>query len=199
MGAVYYPMVTSPGVDMDWLSRRMSYVVRVRGEPMALFPAIQALVHELDPELPVTEVRSLRSIVDAASGKTRFAMMGLVMAAAAGLLLGSIGLYGMLAYATSQRTREIGVRIALGARPSAMRVSVLRQGLELCAIGLAVGLASAVALRVVIRPMLYQVSATDPMTFVVVGAVLLIVGTLAAWIPANRAARLDPVRALRAE
>ncbi|MDQ2768169.1 MAG: ABC transporter permease [Gemmatimonadota bacterium] len=199
MGAVYYAMVNAPGVNLDWLARRMSYAVRVRGDPMTLYPSIQALVHALDPELPVTEVRTLRSVVDAASGKTRFAMMGLTLAAAAGLLLGSIGLYGMLAFATAQRTREIGVRIALGARPSAMRVSILRQGLELCAAGLAVGLAAAIALRVAIRPMLYQVSATDPITFVIVSVVLLLVGTVAAWIPANRAARLDPVRALRSD
>jgi putative ABC transport system permease protein len=124
-------------------------------------------------------------------------MMGLTIAALAGLLLGSIGLYGMLAFSTSQRTREIGVRIALGARPSAMRASVLRQGLRLCITGLAIGLISAIGLRVAIRPLLYQVSATDPLTFLGVAAVLLLVGTIAAWIPANRAAHLDPMRALR--
>jgi putative ABC transport system permease protein len=199
IGAVYYPMETTPGVNMDWLARRMSYAVRVRSEPMALAPSIQALVHELDSGLPVTEMRTMRSIVDAASSKTRFAMMGLALAAAAGLLLGSIGLYGMLAYATSQRTREIGVRIALGAKPAAMRVSVLRQGLALCVAGLALGLLAAIALRVAIRPLLYEVSATDPLTFVAVAAVLLLVGTVAAWIPASRAAHLDPVLALRSD
>jgi putative ABC transport system permease protein len=199
IGAVYYPMVTSPGVNMDWLARRMSYAVRVHTDPEALFPAIHAIVRELDPSIPITDVRTLRSIVDAASSKTRFAMMGLTIAAAAGLLLGSIGLYGMLAFATSQRTREIGVRIALGAKPAEMRVSVLRQGLELCLAGVALGLVAAIALRVAIRPLLYEVSATDPLTFLAVAAVLLLVGTVAAWIPATRAAHLDPVRALRSD
>jgi hypothetical protein len=199
MGAVYYPMVDAPGVDMEWLARHMSYAVRVRTRPMAVLPSIRAFVRELDPALPLTEARTLRSIVAAASGKTRFAMMGLTLAAAAGLLLGSIGLYGMLAFATAQRTREIGVRIALGARPARMRTSVLRQGLELCVVGLVLGLAAAIALRAAIRPMLYDVSATDPFTFIAVSAVLMLVGTVAAWIPANRAARLDPVRALRSD
>jgi putative ABC transport system permease protein len=199
MGAVYYPMVTAPGVNMEWLARRMSYAVRVRTQPMALLPSIRAIAHELDPSLPIAATRTMRSIVEAASGKTRFAMMGLSLAAIAGLLLGAIGLYGMLAFATAQRTREIGVRIALGAKPAAMRVSVLRQGLELCGAGLLLGLAASFALRVAIRPMLFEVSATDPLTFVAVAAVLMLVGTFAAWIPATRAARLDPVRALQSE
>ena len=197
MGAVYYPMVNAPGVRMEWLSRNLSYAVRVRTDPLALFPSIRSMLHELDPALPLYDVRTLRSIVDAASSKSRFAMIGLTIAALAGLLLGSIGLYGMLAFTTLQRTREIGVRIALGARPGAMRASVLRQGLELCLAGLALGLVAAIALRVAIRPLLYEVSATDPLTFVAVAAVLLLVGTIAAWIPASRAARLDPMRALR--
>ena len=106
-------------------------------------------------------------------------------------------LYGMLAFATAQRTREIGVRMALGARPGAMRLAVMRQGLELCVAGLLLGLVAAGTLRVVIRPMLYGVSATDPLTFVAVAGVLMLVGTLAAWIPARRAAHLDPVHALQ--
>jgi predicted lysophospholipase L1 biosynthesis ABC-type transport system permease subunit len=199
MGAVYYPLVNAPGVNMEWLSRNLSYAVRVRNDPAALLPSVRSMLHELDPALPLYDVRTLRSIVDAASSKSRFAMLGLTVAALAGLLLGSIGLYGMLAFSTSQRTREIGVRIALGARPAAMRVSVLRQGIELCVIGLAIGLIAAIALRVAIRPLLYEVSATDPLTFVAVAAVLMSVGTIAAWIPASRAAHLDPVRALRSE
>ena len=199
IGAVYYPMVNAPGVNMEWLARSMSYAVRVRTAPDALLPSVRSVLRELDPTLPLTEARTLRSIVDAASSKTRFAMMGLTIAALAGLLLGSIGLYGMLAFATSQRTREIGVRIALGARPAALRASVLRHGLELCVTGLAIGLVAAIALRIAISPLLYQVSATDPLTFVAVAAVLMLVGTIAAWIPASRAAHLDPVRALRSE
>ena len=199
VGAVYYPMMNRPGVGMEFLSRSMAYAVRVRTEPAAMLPTIRAIVHELDPSLPLAESRSMRSIVDVASAKTRFAMLGLVIAAGAGLFLGAIGLYGMLAYATAQRTREIGVRIALGATPGEMRASVLRQGLVLCGAGLALGLVAAIALHVAIRPLLYQVSPTDPLTFAAVATVLMLVGTSAAWVPARRAARLDPARALRSD
>ena len=197
IGAVYYPMMNRPGVEMEWLSRSMAYAVRVRIEPVAMLPAIRAIAHELDSSLPLAEPRTMRSIVDLASSKTRFAMMGLVIAAVAGLFLGAIGLYGMLAYSTAQRTREIGVRIALGATPGAMRTSVLRQGLVLCGAGLALGLMASIALHVAIRPLLYQVSSTDPLTFAAVAVVLMLVGTSASWVPARRASRLDPARALR--
>src|SRR5947208_12511457 len=105
-------MINRPAVNMDWLARSMAYAVRTRTDPMSLLPPIQGFLRELDPGLPLTDARTMRSVVDGASSKTRFTLMGLALAAAAGLLLGSIGLYGMLAFVTSKRTREIGVRIA---------------------------------------------------------------------------------------
>ncbi len=199
MGAVYYAMANRPGVEMDWLARSMVYAVRVRATPAALVPAIGALLHDLDPRIPLAEVRTLRSIVDAASATKYFVMVGLVVAAMAGLFLGAIGLYGVLSLITAQRTREIGVRIALGATPGALRFGILRHGIALCGLGLGIGLFAAAALGALIRPLLFQVSATDPLTLAIVSVVLLAVGTMATWIPASRAAHLDPVRALRAE
>jgi ABC-type antimicrobial peptide transport system permease subunit len=129
----------------------------------------------------------------------RFTMLGLSAAALVGLLLGAIGLYGVLAYLTALRTREIGVRLALGASPGSVRRMVLRHGLLVTCIGLALGLAGAVALRRLATPLLYGVAPSDPPTLVAVAALLLAVGALATWLPARRAARLDPVRALRAD
>jgi ABC-type antimicrobial peptide transport system permease subunit len=129
----------------------------------------------------------------------RFASLGFAVAALIGLFMGAIGLYGVLSYVTSQRTREIGVRMALGATPSSVRVGVLRRGIGVSAAGLVMGLAVAVSLRRMATPLLYGISPTDPVTLFAVAAVLLGVGALATWLPARRAARLDPVRALRWE
>ena len=199
MGAVYYAMVNRDGVDMDWLAWSMVYAVRTDAEPSALLPAIRRLVHEADPELPIAEVRTLDDVVSAATAAMRFTMLGLSAAALVGLLLGAIGLYGVLAYLTALRTREIGVRLALGASPGSVRRMVLRHGLLVTGTGLALGLAGAVALRRFATPLLYGVAPSDPPTLVAVAALLLAVGALATWLPARRAARLDPVRALRAD
>jgi len=151
----------------------------------------------LDPTLPLAETRTLASVVDAARSGMRFSMVGFAVAAVIGLFMGAIGLYGVLSYVTAQRTREIGVRMALGATPSSVRASIVRRGLLVSAIGLAVGLGAAVSLRMLAKPLLYGITPTDPFTLAAVSLVLLCAGALAAWLPARRAARLDPVRALR--
>ncbi|HSR43320.1 MAG TPA: FtsX-like permease family protein, partial [Longimicrobiales bacterium] len=115
------------------------------------------------------------------------------------LLLGSVGLYGVLSFVTAQRTREIGVRIALGAEASSVRGMVLRQGLAVTGAGLVAGLVGAAMLSRFMESVLYEVSATDPLTFVAVPAILLTVAAVATWLPAHRAAGVDPVRALRWE
>ena len=199
VGAVYYAMVNRPGVDMDWLARSMVYAVRTTGAspPAALLPAVRRALGELDPTLPLAEVRTLSQVVDAARAKMRFTMVGLLAAAAVGLFMGAVGLYGVLSYVTAQRTREIGVRIALGASPRSVRMSVLGRGMAVSGAGLAAGLALALALRRLAAPLLYGVSPTDPATLAGVSLVLLAAGALATWLPARRAARLDPVQALR--
>jgi predicted permease len=199
MGAVYYALVNRDGVDMDWIARSMAYAVRSTLPPDAVVTAARSALAELDPQLPLAETRTLRSVVDAAEGGMRFAMLGVTAAALIGLAMGAIGLYGVLSYVTALRTREIGVRIALGASPGSVRASVLRHGMLVAAIGLTIGLAAAFALRSVATPMLYGIAPTDPLTLAAASVVLLAAGALATWLPARRASRLDPVRALRWE
>lgn len=197
MGAVYYAMINRPKVDMDWLARSMVYAVRTKLPPGEVVAAARRELAQLDPTLPLAETRTLSSQVDAAQSGMRFSMMGFATAALIGLFMGAIGLYGVLSYVTAQRTREIGVRMALGATPSSVRAAILRRGVAVSAVGLVAGLGAAMSLRMLAKPLLYGITPTDPLTLVAVSFVLLLAGTLAAWLPARRAARLDPVRALR--
>jgi putative ABC transport system permease protein len=199
IGAVYYAMVNQPGVDMEWIARSMAYAIRTPSAPATIIAAVRREVAELDATLPLAETRTLASVLDGARAGMRFSMIGFAIAAGIGLFMGAIGLYGVLSYVTTQRTREIGVRIALGATPTSVRFAVLRRGLAVSATGLAVGLLAAVSLRSVATPLLYGITPTDPLTLTVVSAVLLLVGATATWLPARRAARLDPVIALRGE
>jgi len=197
VGAVYYAMINRPGVDMNWLARSMVYTVRTKLPPAQLIASARRQLVQLDPTLPLAETRTMASVVDAARSGMRFSMIGFAVAAVIGLFMGAIGLYGVLSYVTAQRTREIGVRMALGATPASVRVSILRRGVVVSAVGLGAGLTAAVSLRMLAKPLLYGITPTDPLTLAAVSLVLLCAGALAAWLPARRAARLDPVRALR--
>jgi predicted permease len=199
MGAVYYAMVNRPAVSMDWLARSMVYAVRTTAAPAVVVAAVRRELAQIDPTLPLAETRTLSSVVEAAQSGMRFSMIGFSVAAIIGLFMGAIGLYGVLSYVTAQRTREIGVRIALGATPSSVRIAVLRRGLVVSVGGLAVGMIIALLMRGLATPLLYGISPTDPVTLVAVSCTLMLVGTLATWLPARRAARLDPVMALRGE
>ena len=169
VGAVYYAMINRPGVDMDWLARSMVYAVRTKLPPASLVAAARRELAQLDPTLPLAETRTLSSVVEAAQSGMRFSMIGFAVAAVIGLFMGAIGLYGVLSYVTAQRTREIGVRMALGATPSSVRVAILRRGV----VGergsaLPAGLVAAVSLRVLAKPLLYGITPTDPLTLVLV-------------------------------
>jgi putative ABC transport system permease protein len=199
VGAVYYAMVNPPKVDMDWLARSMAYAIRTTLPPAAVIAAARRELAQLDPSLPLAETRTLASVVEGARSGMRFSMIGFAVVAVIGLFMGAVGLYGVLSYVTTQRTREIGVRMALGATPSSVRMAVLRRGVAVSGVGLVAGLATAVSFRALATPLLYGITPTDPLTLAGVSLVLLAAGALAAWLPARRASKLDPVRALRWE
>ncbi|MGH7506141.1 MAG: FtsX-like permease family protein, partial [Longimicrobiales bacterium] len=192
----YFPLTTSVSIARIGM---VQLVVRTDGDPMALAPAVRAAARRVEPDLPITTARTMRSVVNESLADTSFTMAILVIAAVVSLLLGAIGLYGVIGYVVSQRTQEIGVRIALGALPGTVRRMVLRQGLVLAVMGVAIGLVGSVALTHLLDSLLFEVSARDPLTFLLVPAVLFGVTALAVYVPAARAARVDPVRALRAD
>jgi putative ABC transport system permease protein len=174
-------------------------LVRASRDPVLLAPTIRAAVRELDPGLAVFGVEPLEETVSRSVSERRFTMLLLGLSAALALVLAAIGIHGVLSYAVAQRTREIGVRVALGARPWRVVRLVLMEGLVLSAAGLAIGLAGALALTRLLASLLYGTTPTDPATFVGVMLFLIVVALAASYVPARHATRVDPVVALRTE
>jgi putative ABC transport system permease protein len=177
----------------------MGVVVRTVAEPTVITPAVRGEVMALDPALPISGLKTVEQLVYERSTPKRIltAMMGVFAVFA--LLMAGAGLYAVMAYAVSRRTHEIGVRLALGARPSDILRMITRQGMKLTLAGLAFGLAGAFALTRVMSGILYGVSAADPLTFALVSLLFIGVALLACWIPARRATKVDPMIALRCE
>src|SRR5437773_1277899 len=176
----------------------MTLLVRAETVPAAsLERATRADIKSLDPALPLANFRTMEGLLANAVARPRFTTFLLSLFAITALLLTAVGLYGVVAYATSQRTREIGIRIALGASGGNVLALVIRQGMLPALIGLAIGLAGALALTRLLVNQLYEVKTTDPLTFICVTAVLLLVALAACFLPASRAARVDPMEALR--
>jgi predicted permease len=178
---------------------RANLVIRTRGEPLAMARAVQDAIWSIDRNQTITSIFTMRSAVGEAVARPRLLTTLLGLFGVLGLLIGGIGLYGVLAYFVTQRRREIGVRVALGADAARVQGMVVGHGLWLAAAGIVVGLIGAAMLTRFMRSVLYGVEATDPVTFAGVAAVLLAVAFLASWIPARRAARVDPLIAMRAE
>jgi putative ABC transport system permease protein len=174
-------------------------MVRMGGPSASVAGAVRAAVQALDPHQPVAGVMPMTEHLSDALIAERFSAVLMGTLAALGLVLAALGLYGVMAYSVGQRTGEIGLRMALGARPREVLRLVLGQGAVLTAIGLGLGVAGAWALARLLSSTLYQVSASDPATFAVVPLVLAGVALLACWLPARRAARLSPMVALRRE
>jgi putative ABC transport system permease protein len=179
--------------------RTQMVLVRTAGDPAAIIPLVRREVHALNPQLPLFAAGTLSASVAETLTSPRFRAILLAGFAALAMLLASIGIYGVTAYAVSQRTHEVGIRMALGAGARSVLALVMAQHLRPALIGLAVGVAAALALSRSLRGLLYGVEMTDPVTFVLMAAALLAVAAAACWIPARRATRVDPMRALRAE
>lgn len=190
--AVYRPFAQAP-------ITAMTVVTRTSAQPGVIAALLRATVAELDPNVPVSDVATMDYVVASSMARPRFAMALLSAFAAVALLLGAIGIYGVIAYAVSQRTREIGVRMALGATPGDAMWMVIRRGAMLTAAGVAVGTVAALGTTRLLAGLLYGVSPTDPMTFASVALISGIVATIACYVPARRATRVDPTVALRAE
>ncbi len=177
----------------------MEAVVRTGGSPAAVAGGLRRAVHAIDPELPVANLRTLRGAFRESVATRRFGTTLLELFAFLALLLASIGIYGVLAYLVTRRRREIGVRMALGASRRDIRVLVLREALVVVGFGLVAGLAGALALSRLMRTLLYEVSGIDAVVFLAVPLILAAVALAASWLPARRAASVDPVVTLRAE
>ncbi len=177
----------------------MSVVVRTDAPPAAVASAVKTAVRAIDPELPVDTVRSIEDIIETSTGQPRFRATILVAFASLALLLAAVGVYGLISFSVSQRTAEMGVRMALGASPRQVGALVMRQGLLLAASGVVLGLALAAAVGRVIAGLLFETSATDPRLYAALGTLLLTIAALACYVPARRAMRVDPMRALRSE
>jgi putative ABC transport system permease protein len=179
--------------------RNMTLVVKTPGDPMTLVGAIRHEIAAMDPSLPVAAIRPMSDVVDSAGSAPRFTGWLLGLFAALALTLAAIGIYGVLAYLVSQRTREIGIRIAVGAAPSSVLRLIIGRGLRLALQGVVIGLVAAFIGTRVMVALLYQVQPRDPLTFVAVPVVLSLVAMLASVIPALRAMRVDPINALRTD
>ena len=174
----------------------MSFVVRAEGDPMRIGPAVRAAVAAIDPTQPVTDFDTLQAMLDATTARTRFLARLLSGFGALALLLAAIGIYGVMNWSVVERRREIGVRMAVGAPGGAIAAMVLRQGGVLLLVGLVIGAAAATALTHVLSGLLFEVHPGDPLTYAVTVGVLSCVALVALWLPAHRAARVDPVAVL---
>ncbi|HLL85233.1 MAG TPA: FtsX-like permease family protein, partial [Longimicrobium sp.] len=193
-GILYLPMAQAPTVPNRTLN------VRVRpGQESPVAAALAAEVRRLDREVPLPAFRSLHDLIGDSLLAQRLGALLVGAFGAAGLLLACVGVYGAMSYSVGQRTREIGVRMALGAQTAQVLRLVLAQGVVLAAVGIGVGLVAALAATRIVGHLLYGVSATDPLTFAAVSLILAATTLVATYLPARRAARVDPMVALRSE
>jgi predicted permease len=195
----YLPMVQAPAAAWSWTDRTMTVAVRSATDAVSLIGPLRQAVAEVDPGLPLYNLGAMEGRVIDSMAQSRFSTMLLTAFGALALTLAAIGVYGVISYGVAQRTQEIGIRVALGARRADVLAMVVRHGVMLAGVGLAVGLAGALLLSRLLGSLLFRVSPTDPPTFATGVGVLTAVAVLAAALPARRAAQTDPMVALRNE
>jgi predicted permease len=203
-GVAYWPILMTdflPIGDSPYIvTRNASYLIRSeRTGADGFVRELEQAVWSVNPSVPLAGVRTLQEIYDASLARTSFTLVMLAIAGGMALLLGLAGIYGVISYAVSQRRREIGIRIALGAQPGAVTRLFVGHGMLLAAIGVAIGLAGAFAATRLMSSLLFEVSAVDPLTYALVSLMLFAATVLACYLPALRATRVDPIGALRAE
>jgi putative ABC transport system permease protein len=189
---VYWPYAQSP-------STSATLVVRAASDPNRLAGQVHSQVAAVDPEQPVYDVRAMDGVMSNAVARRRAALTLVAALSGLALILASVGLYGVLAYTVSQRIQEFGIRTALGASPTRILRDVVVHGMTLAGVGCALGLAATIPVSRAVRGLLYGVEPLDPVTFAAVLSLLLGVGLVAAFVPARRAARVDPATALKYE
>jgi putative ABC transport system permease protein len=195
--SIYMPAAqldTGPGAG---IARSQAYVIRTAGDPRATLSAVRTVVKDFDRLMPITELNALDDMLASSIADRKFNMILLGVFAVVALSLAAIGIYGLIAYSVAQRTRELGIRVALGAVPRDVLLLVVRQGAMLAIVGIVIGSAGAIAATRLMRSMLFQVDPLDPITFGAVGLTLAGVAIGASWIPALRASRVAPVIAMR--
>ncbi|HEX4945386.1 MAG TPA: ABC transporter permease [Blastocatellia bacterium] len=197
---IYIPYQQRQATFVESLvGRRMTLLVRTASEPSQSVAALRQALREIEPHQAVTDVQPLTQVLSESLAPQRFRTVLLSLFALVAMLLAGLGIYGVMNYSVAERTREIGIRVALGAETRDVLRLVLRQGLMLALLGVALGIAASLALTRLMKSLLFGVSTTDPLTFVAVASLLIFIALLACWIPARRATQVDPMIALRCE
>jgi predicted lysophospholipase L1 biosynthesis ABC-type transport system permease subunit len=196
---IYFPFMQVPDMFMSEAVAGLTLTLRTGPEPLSLVSAVRAQVAGPTRDQPIYKVRSMEQIISGSLAERRFTMLLLIVFATAALLLAAVGIYGVMSYAVTRRTHELGIRVALGASRREIVALVLRQGMRLAAIGMAAGLVAALALTRFMAGLLYGVRPADPATLTAVTLLLAGIALLACYIPARRATAVDPVVSLRCE
>jgi predicted permease len=195
----FYPFMQLPEKVMPLVANGVAVVVRTNGDPAAIMGQIRAAIRDLDPREVIYNVQTMEDLWSSSMAARTFSMILLAIFAGLALLLACVGIYGVISYLVSQRTQEIGVRVALGAQPRDILQLVLSHGTRMTTLGALVGIIVSLGLTRLMVSQLFGVKSYDPVTFAGVVVLLMLVGIAASWIPARRAMRLDPIVALRHE